>query len=271
MISAVTLSGCISCLGILFSGLIISPIIIIHVTNRDHRLMLPFLTILQRNAVTQYQRHRITESSLERLEYYISVIGDHAVVVSLVLLIWNSINIIMDLLLLSGACCRVRFLFIPWLVHSFLQILVIGCPIVIFSAYLGLHFILQNQYLMSLLSMFIPTTTVLFLFIIWSTVLSGFVQLGKTRIVKYRRNVNDEKEEFESLQQPILSNVHGYRHSQYTRFYQPRNTDTRTMGPPHVTLYPALPQWNIYDWKLNSTKLLLNHLLDISLIYYYLK
>ena len=47
MCSSVGLTRCISCAGLILSALSLTPVILIHVTNKNHKLMLPFLDTIQ--------------------------------------------------------------------------------------------------------------------------------------------------------------------------------------------------------------------------------
>merc|ERR1712088_627455 len=85
---------------------------------------------------------------------------------SLVVVIVASANVFVDILLLAGACCRTRCLLLPWLILSMLELVVLGCPTVIFFS--------------------APTLLVLVAMACWLTVLAAYWALGRrSRIEKY--------------------------------------------------------------------------------------
>lgn len=239
MCSSVGLTRCISCAGLILSALSLTPVILIHVTNKNHKLMLPFLDTIQRTAEEEFSKQRITESCLQTITYYVSYISQHAICVSLTVFVWNSVNILLDFTLLIGSCCRVRCLVLPWLIVSIIQLLILGCPLVICSSYFALYFLIQGDYFSSLLATFIPTFIILFLLLFWCTVLSAYIQMGQARIARYNRGRGSLQTE--QHHQPLLSH-HGYKHSQYTQFYQPRHKHTQPLGPTNLNLYPTLSQ-----------------------------
>ena len=85
------------------------------------------------------------------------MLADHGILFSLAVFVWNSLNIILDFMLMVGASCHIRFsccpsltlmsclrcLFLPWLVVSLFQLLVVGCLTVLGAAYASLGLILQ--------------------------------------------------------------------------------------------------------------------------------
>jgi len=241
MCSSLGLTRCISCLGMILSCLSLAPVVLIHVTNKNHKLMLPFLDTIKRTAEEEFSRQRITESCLQAVTYYVSYVSQHAIFVSLVVFVWNSVNLLMDFTLLIGSCCRVRCLVLPWLIVSIIQLLIIGCPLVICSSYIAIYFLLQGDYTSSLLTTFIPTLIILFLLLFWSTVLAAYIQMGQARVARYNRGRGRSSLQAEQHSQPLLSH-HGYKHSQYTQFYQPRHKHTQPLGPTNLNLYPTLSQ-----------------------------
>merc|ERR1712038_503741 len=87
-------------------------------------------------------------------------------------------NILLDFFLLIGACCGVRCLVVPWLLVSMLQLILLGCPTVIFFSLLGTYLLLQGQFLLSLVSFSTPTFLVLVAMAVWLTVLAAYWALG---------------------------------------------------------------------------------------------
>jgi len=236
----------VSLLGMLVSGLCLLPVIIIHVTDRDHSLLVvPLLISLRDTALGAYKQLRITEAGLETLEHRIAVIGDHGIVFSLALFIWNSLNIILDLMLMVGASCGVRCLFLPWLAVSLLQLVVVGCLTVLVTAYTSLCLLLQGALVTSLVITFLPTLAVLGLLGLWLIVLAGYRHLGKTRVAKCTGTSceGSSSDDAGCLGENLVTNSPSYRHApaQYTQFYGARHRHTRPMGPVDLTLYPTLP------------------------------
>jgi len=69
-------------------------------------------------------------------------------------------------------------LLLPWLLVTLLQLILLGCPTVIFFSLLGTYLLLKEQFILSLVSFSAPTFLVLVAMCLWLTVLAAYWSLG---------------------------------------------------------------------------------------------
>jgi len=238
---SVCLTRCVAVVGILVSGLCIAPPAFTYFSGRDPSILLPFLKTLQEQLLEEYHKKAITLSSLQDLQGLLNNVGENAGVGAMAVVCIASVNIFMDFLLLIGSCCRIRCLLLPWLIMSMLELIILGCPAVIFFSLLGTYLLVQGLFISSLLSFSTPTLLVLLAMSIWLTVLAAYWALG----VKYYEE--DESEQpLNLLERPIQ--YHAYKHAQYTQYNNPRHHTSTHQGSntphpsaPNANLYPTLP------------------------------
>ena len=113
-----------------------------------------------------------------------------------------------------------------------LQLVLLGCPTVIFFSLLGTYLLLQGQFLTSLLSFSTPTFLVLIAMTIWLTVLAAYWALGS-------KALGSHGEYTKATAKARLAHLDGYKAVQ-----KPRHR--RDHGHSHaqchnVNLYPTLP------------------------------
>lgn len=185
--SSICLTKCVACLGIVISSLAVAPVVYTHITDRDHSTLLPWLDSLQKALIEEYQKKSITMTTLESLQRCLNKIGENAIFGSLTIVAFSGTNILLDFFLLIGACCGVRCLLLPWLLVSMLQLILLGCPTVIFFSLLGTYLLLQGQFLLSLISFSTPTFLVLVVMTVWLTVLAAYWSLGSKPAHEYSK------------------------------------------------------------------------------------
>jgi len=241
MCGTVCITRCVAVMGILVSGLCIAPPAVTYFSGRDPSILLPFLKTLQEKLLEEYHKKALTLVSLQNLQGLLNSVGENAGLGALVVVCVASVNIGMDFLLLIGACCRVRCLLLPWLILSMLELIILGCPTVIFFSLLGTYLLAQGLFLPALLSFSTPTLLVLLAMAIWLTVLAAYWALG----VKYFEE-DEPQPHLTPQERPVQ--FHAHNHAQYTQYNNPRHHTSTQRGPntPHppatnTNLYPTLP------------------------------
>jgi len=173
-------------LGILVSGLCVAPVAYAYFGAQDLSVLLPFMEPVQGRLREELHRKTITESSLQDLQSLLEGVANNVGLGSVVIVSVASANIFMDVLLLIGACCRVRCLVLPWLIVSMLELVILGCPTVIFFSLLGVYLLRQGLLLAAIFSFSAPTLLVLVAMACWLTVLAAYWALGRrARMEKY--------------------------------------------------------------------------------------
>jgi len=235
-------------LGILVSGLCIAPIAYAYFGPADLSILLPFMKPLQDKLREEYRRQTITESSRADLQSLLEGVGDNVGLGSLVIVCVASANILVDILLLIGSCCGVRCLVLPWLILSMLELVVLGCPTVIFFSLLGVYLLRQGMFFPAIFSFSAPTLLVLVAMAAWLTVLAAYWALGR----RARMEAEGEAGRGDTEVQPLIQDgtvSNQYNLGQYPQYYPPQNPQQGPSAPPQVTptdknnphLYPTLP------------------------------
>jgi len=237
-------------LGILVSGLCIAPVAYAYFGPADLSILLPFMKPLQEKLREEYRRKTITESSLADLQSLLDGVGDNIGLGSLVVVSVAAANILVDIFLLIGSCCRVRCLVLPWLILSMLELVVLGCPTVIFFSLLGVYLLRQGMLAPAIFSFSAPTLLVLVAMAAWLTVLAAYWALGRRSRIE---GGEGEAGRGESEVQPLITDQgqgsNQYNLGQYPQYYPPQNPQQGPSAPPQVTptdknnphLYPTLP------------------------------
>jgi len=230
--SVVHLTRYVSVLGILVSGMCIAPPTYTYLEGRDYSTLMPGLNTLQERLLVEYHKKSLTLSSLENLQGLLNCVGENAGYGALAVVCLAATNILVDFLLLIGSCCRVRCLLLPWLILSMMELIILGCPAVVFFSLLGTYLLVQGLFLPALLSFSTPTLLVLVAMSIWLTVLAAYWALG----TKY--SGLDGPEEVSPPSRPVQ--VHAYKHAQYKQYHNPRHAQQHKTV--HTSnLYPVLP------------------------------
>jgi len=235
--------------GILVSGLCIAPVAYAYFGAGDLSLLLPFMRPVQERLREEFRRKTITQSSLADLQSLLEGVANNVTLGSLLIVTVASANVFVDILLLIGACCSTWCLTLPWLILSMLEIIILGCPTVIFFSLLGVYLLRQGLLLPAVLSFSAPTLLVLVAMACWLTVLAAYWALGRRgRQEGAEERGPGECEEVPLIQDPQLQPTHQYNLGQYPQYY-PQHQQQGPSAPPQVSpvdknnphLYPTLP------------------------------
>jgi len=239
----------IAIVGILASAAVIGPPTYMFFTGRDQAELLPVLKHLQFMLEDAYERKELTENTLIQLRELLNSVNEKACIGALVCVSVAGLNILLDLLLLIAACCRVRCLALPWLIFSMLEILVLGAPTVIFFSILGIYLFIQGLVIPSIVSFSAPVALVVGSLLVWLVVLSAYWNIG-------RNNNYSDDDQREQEVQPLMSHEvpqggqsASYNLGHYPQYYPPHNPPAGPSAPPQTTptdknnphLYPTLP------------------------------
>jgi len=186
--------------------------------------------VLQDALLVEYHKKSITLTTLESLQGCLNTLGENAIFGSLSVVACAGTNVLLDFLLLVGACCRVRCLLLPWLILSMLQLILLGCPTVIFFSLLGTYLLLQGQFLTSLMSFSTPTFLVLIAMTVWLTVLAAYWALGSKTSHQDQYNKATAKAR--------LAHLDGYKAPHKPRQRREQGGHSHSHN---VNLYPTLP------------------------------
>jgi len=243
----VRLARCVGVGGILLSALAIAPPAYTFFSGRDHSTLLPWLNTLQERLLSEYHRKAITLTALEHLQGLLNSAGENAGIAALAVVSLAATNIVMDLFLLIGACCRVRCLLLPWLIISMVELILLGCPTVICFSLLGAYLLIQGLFLPAILSFSTPTLLVLLAMAIWLTVLAAYWAL---KPAKQYQEIKELLPKAGSEQPPLPPErplrIQAYQHSQFKQYNNPRHMPPQTKpcpipSAPNPNLYPTLP------------------------------
>jgi len=240
----------IAVIGILLSLAVIAGPTYVFFTSQDYSELLPFLSYLHKLLSEEFERKGLTEKVQIQIRGLLNMM--HSEVGVLVTVVVAATNILMDLLLLFGACCRIRCLALPWLVFSLISILILGCPAVIFFALLGLYLFGEGLMIPAILSFSAPTVLVSICLALWLVVLIAYRKMGKP--------LSFAEEDQRDLEvQPLMSNesqvggATSYNLGHYPQYYPPHHPSSQPVvgptAPPQTTptdknnphLYPTLP------------------------------
>jgi len=247
--SALCTTRFIAVLGIVLSAAVIAGPSYLFFSGRDQSEILPLLKNLYRLLEEEYEKKILTETSLKQLRELLDDVGDTAWLGSLVSVCVAGTNILIDLLLLIGACCRLRCLALPWLILSLLEIIVLGIPTVIFFSLLGIYLYVENLLIPAVVSFSAPGVLVLISLTAWFIVLAAYLgSMGK------KAGTEDEDQGDQEVQ-PLMSHEQqqgastSYNLGHYPQYYPPHNPSAGPSAPPQTTpsdknnpnLYPTLP------------------------------
>lgn len=242
----------IAVLGILVCFAVISGPTYVFVTGRDYSELLPFIKYIHRLLEQEYEKKELTQNTLTQLRDFLNDVSEHAWLGALVSVCVAGSNVFLDLLLLFGACCRVRCLALPWLIFSLLEIFVLGCPTVIFFSLLGIYLYVEGLLIPAIVSFSAPCSLVLLSLLLWLVVLIAYWEMGKPRSY-----TDEEQRDLEV--QPLMSNESqgggstSYNLGHYPQYYPPHHPPQQPpagpSAPPQTTptdknnpnLYPTLP------------------------------
>jgi hypothetical protein len=248
--TSVGLSRFIAVFGILISVAVICGPAYIFFSGRDFSELFLFLKEIHKILEDEYEKKELTEKTLIQIRELLNSVSEQAWLGALVAVCLAGLNIFLDLLLLIGASCRIRCMFLPWLVFSILEILFLGVPIAIFFSLLGTYLYVEGLLVASIISFAAPCTIVLGYLLVWLIVLVGYWNAHKLSF-----NQMDDTGELEV--QPLINDSQGgsagtsYNLGQYPQYYPPHAHSAAggPSAPPQTTpteknnpnLYPTLP------------------------------
>jgi len=234
-------------LGILVSGVCIAPVAYAYFGPADLSILLPFMRPVKDKLKEEVERKTITKTSLEDLLSLLDGVANNVGIGSLLVVVVASANVFVDILLLIGACCRTRCLLLPWLILSMLELVVLGCPTVIFFSLLGVYLLRQGLFIPAVFSFSAPTLLVLVAMACWLTVLAAYWALGRRTRIEEEEAAGRGESEAQPLIQEHQHVSHQYNLGQYPQYYPqqqqgpsaPPQTSPTDKNNPH--LYPTLP------------------------------
>lgn len=243
---SVVLTRFIAVFGILISIAVITGPAYIFFSGRDFSELFLFFKKIHKLLEDEYESKGVTEKTLIQIRELLNSVSEQAWLGALVAVSLAGFNIFLDLLLLIGASCRIRCLFLPWLVFSILEILFLGVPLAIFFSLLGTYLYVEGLLIASIVSFAAPCTIVLGYLLVWLIVLVGYWNAHKLNFTQ----VEDTRE----LEvQPLINDCQGgsgtsYNLGQYPQYYPPHSGGGPS-APPQTTppeknnpnLYPTLP------------------------------
>jgi len=237
-------------LGILVSGVCIAPVAYAYFGPADLSILLPFMRPVQDKLRDEFEKKAITKTSFEDLQSLLDGVANNVGIGSLVVVVVASANVFVDVLLLVGACCRTRCLLLPWLILSMLELVVLGCPTVIFFSLLGVYLLRQGLFIPAVFSFSAPTLLVLIAMACWLTVLAAYWALGRRSRIEEEEAGGRGEAEVQPLIQEHPHVSHQYNLGQYPQYYpQQQQIQQGPSAPPQVSptdknnphLYPTLP------------------------------
>jgi len=244
----VGMSRFIAVLGILISLTVIAGPSYIFFSGKDFSEMFLFLKDIHKFLEEEFEAKRITENTLIQIRSFLNSLSGKAWLGALVAVGLAAFNILLDLGLLIGSSCRIRCLFLPWLIFSILEIVFLGIPIAIFFSLLGTYLYVEGLLVASIVSFAAPCTIVLGYLLVWLIVLVGYWNAHK-----YSFTQVDASGELEV--QPLINQDSqagtSYNLGQYPQYYPPHSGGHGggPSAPPQLTpteknnpnLYPTLP------------------------------
>ena len=97
-------------IGILFSSLAMAPPVVSYFVDPEWSFVQPALDFLQESLEKEYRKDVIKKSTLESLKSFINGFGENLNFTAIFVIIMSSMNIFMDLFMLIGSCCNVRYI-----------------------------------------------------------------------------------------------------------------------------------------------------------------
>jgi len=252
-VGSVAATRVVAVIGVLVSGLCMAPPVYVYLTEKDYSTLMPYLPTLQKLLEAQYEDKKITGPTMADQRKLLDDFAEHADILAIAVFVLGATNILLNSLLLIGSCCRVRCLVLLWLVVVMLEILVLGCPTVIFFSLLGVYFTTYHQLVAAAVAFSSPTVIVVAAVLVWFTVLAAHGALKK-------KNNNLDDVDTESTE-PLMpgESVPGpgqapptntsYNLGQYPQYYPHYPPTSHPTAPPQTTpqdknnpsLYPTLP------------------------------
>lgn len=254
-LGSVPATRCVAVVGILMSALALAPPTYVYFLGKDYSTLMPYLPSLQRLLESQYERKIITATTMADQRQLLDDLAEHANLLAVSIGAVALTNLFLDILLLIGSCCRVRCLVMLWLIVMMLEILILGCPCVIFFSLLGVYFTTYHQYLEAAAAFSSPTIIVVSAVVVWFTVLAGYRAMRKTLQTQAEEVDTESAEPLMPGEGPSGQSNASYNLGQYPQYYPHHTQPTlyppvqHPTAPPQTTptdknnpnLYPTLP------------------------------
>ena len=106
---AVLLSQAVGLMCLILSSLAIAPPLMSYYVDHDWSVVQPALNMMMEMLEKEYQKQAITKSTLEDLRSFLDGFGENIEFTAVLVVVVASINIFMDVLMLIGSCCNVRW------------------------------------------------------------------------------------------------------------------------------------------------------------------
>ena len=107
---AVRLAQVAGVMGLVFSVLAIAPPVVSYYVDQEWSVVQPAIQLLQDLLENEYDKEIITKSTLENLKSFLSGFGENIGFNTILVVTVASLNIFMDVFMLIGSCCNVRYL-----------------------------------------------------------------------------------------------------------------------------------------------------------------
>merc|ERR1711971_1435194 len=201
---------CVSLLSLLLSSPLLAPIVLSNIpvpsSNVTDASTFPTTTTtILHSALSwlhvipniSHQDQVIDQVTKQELDVFIDGLIYNVEQTSVVTLTIACLNIVTNIFLMIGSCCKLSCLLLPWLVVSMVELLTIAVPATIFFSLLGVYLYFKGILLASILVTAVPATFLLVSLIMWFIVLAAY-------------NTNNKKQEVEGY--PVWPRFTEVRH-----------------------------------------------------------
>lgn len=185
---------CVSLVSILLSSPLLAPVILSNIpvprsnvtttASTTATILHSALSWLHVIPDSSHQDQVIDQVTKQELDIFIDGLIYNVEQTCVVTLTIACLNIVTNIFLMIGSCCKLSCLLLPWLVVSMVELLTIAVPATIFFSLLGVYLYFKGILLASILVTAVPATFLLISLIMWFIVLAAY-------------NTNNKKQEVE--------------------------------------------------------------------------
>jgi len=188
---------CVSLVSILLSSPLLAPVILSNIPVPGSNVTTTASTVSTTATIlhsalswlyvipdSSHQDQVIDQVTKQELDVFIDGLIYNVEQTSVVTLTIACLNIVTNIFLMIGSCCKLSCLLLPWLVVSMVELLTIAVPATIFFSLLGVYLYFKGILLASILITAVPATFLLVSLIMWFIVLAAY-------------NTNNKKQEVE--------------------------------------------------------------------------
>jgi len=175
---------CVSLLSVLLSSPLLAPIILSHIplpapgsnvtAPSSPSILHSALSWLHVIPDSSHQDQVIDQVTKQELDVFIDGLIHNVEQTSVVTLSIACLNIVTNIFLMIGSCCKLSCLLLPWLVVFMLELITIAVPATIFFSLLGVYLYFKGILLASILVTAVPATFLLISLIMWFIVLAAY-------------------------------------------------------------------------------------------------